>query len=122
MNKVLAYCRKQYDTIHSISEQILRNAFLRLDMNGDGTIRRAECQFALQSVAKSLTDDEVMSFFEYLDIDHSGSIDWMEFRVLFSLLEDDSAVLNLPEATQSGIRKVPPLFLFVTPIYQPIFK
>lgn len=104
--KVIAYCSKQYDTIHAVSEEMLRSAFQRLDLNGDGSISRAECQYALESVAKSLTEKEVQSFFDFLDIDNSGSIDWMEFKVLFALLQDEAALLNLPETTQSGMRKV----------------
>lgn len=55
----------------------LRNAFVRLDSNGDGTITLAELEQGLRSI-ENLNGD-IESILKGMDVDKSGSIDYSEF-------------------------------------------
>ena len=81
-------------------------AFHRLDLSGDGYVSREECAFAVGNLAKNITEEEIKLFFEYVDVDNSGSLDWMEFKVLFDILSNSEEMASLPAATQRALRKV----------------
>jgi Ca2+-binding EF-hand superfamily protein len=106
MEKVLAYLREKYESVHLLSRDKLRSAFERLDVSGDGYVTKEECMYVLNVQVKTLTSEEVDALFNYLDVDKSGALDIMEFAAIFDLIMDAETLMALPYNLQRAIRKV----------------
>ncbi|XP_027038685.1 lysophosphatidylcholine acyltransferase 2-like [Pocillopora damicornis] len=74
------------------SEEAMKLAFQVFDMNGDGRVDEAELRHILQSAYPSITDLNINCLFNQVDVNHSGSVTFEEFRD-FTLLHPEYAFL-----------------------------
>ena len=106
MDHVVKFIKDKYDDTFHISLEVIRNAFRRFDINGDGVINFNEFKYVLTSQVHDITDEECQAMFEYLDITGNSVVEWVEFKALHSLLADDDAMLALPTTLRWALRKV----------------
>jgi calmodulin len=69
---------------------IVRAAFDRFDLNGDGVIDAHEIKIVMAELGTPITDHEVREMIESADIDGDGRIDFQEFLTMAAGLLDQS--------------------------------
>lgn len=57
----------------------LKNLFLTIDKDGDGSISRSELEFALSKLNKTIRVEHLDNLWKVLDMNHNGKIDYTEF-------------------------------------------
>jgi serine/threonine protein kinase len=77
-----AAIREKYG--NELSEKLLHEIFLSIDVNGDGTISLAELELALKDI---LGEDNVKDVLISIDADGNGSVDYQEF---VAVMKNDS--------------------------------
>eukprot|EP01007_Sphenomonas_quadrangularis_P001250 NODE_216_length_1801_cov_147.860731_g165_i0.p1 GENE.NODE_216_length_1801_cov_147.860731_g165_i0~~NODE_216_length_1801_cov_147.860731_g165_i0.p1 ORF type:complete len:509 (-),score=189.46 NODE_216_length_1801_cov_147.860731_g165_i0:275-1780(-) len=60
-------------------EELLRGFFQRYDINGDGTIDRVEMKGVLDALKVKVSDQQLISMMEQMDINRDGRVDFEEF-------------------------------------------
>ena len=71
-----------------------REAFLKFDKDGSGTIDSSELKATLQSLGQSPTDEELFDMIAQVDEDASGEIEFSEFLQVISLQKEAAAKLG----------------------------
>ena len=83
-----------------------------MDQNGDGALNHYEFKHILSSSSNDrgrileLTEEEISSLIQYLDLDNDGTIIWLEFKQLFDIMMNDELMTSLGITLQRAIRKV----------------
>jgi len=75
----------------------LRDAFMAMDRNGEGTLTREEVATGFASVGLSMSDERFDEIFQALDADGSGKIDyteWLAATVQPSRMASEQALTN----------------------------
>lgn len=62
------------------STKIISQAFSNIDINGDGLISKTEFLEMMPIINSSLEKEDLLYFYERLDLNNSGSISLDEFR------------------------------------------
>lgn len=65
------------------TENELKEAFERIDVDGSGYIDLAEIRVLLRRMDESLTDNDIAQILNSLDLDGAGKIHWSEFKRIF---------------------------------------
>ena len=78
----------------------IKNTFLQLDMNSDGTITRAELASSLCKQFKDCTKEDVETYMRVLDVDRDGKINFIEFVTMTALFKYDKGTRLEEEAKE----------------------
>jgi|UniRef100_A0A7S4GHN0 Ca2+-binding EF-hand superfamily protein len=65
-------------------EAEVQAAFNIFDINGDGKISHQELKMVLDQIDTKLSHEELMKMVRELDTDHSGNIDYNEFKIMMN--------------------------------------
>jgi hypothetical protein len=83
------------DLVSAFSASALReleDKFQEFDTSGDGTISFEEFYKALQNIGEALTEEEAREIMATIDLDHNGTINFIEFvRFVHTLRTKDQS-------------------------------
>ena len=102
----MKYLQSLYIRFTSVSIEVLKAHFDKLDINGDGTLDKYEFNHLATTSTSALLEDELEALGDYLDTDKNGIISWMEFQQLESLMNASGSMVRLDPLVYSAVRKV----------------
>ncbi|CAO3649857.1 unnamed protein product [Cunninghamella echinulata] len=97
VNELLAQCDtsqdglvdfEEFKTYVHEKEKELWQLFQRMDTRGDGSLLPSDLASALQSSGITVTQEELMEFVQWMDLDGNGVIDFYEFKNFLLLLPE----------------------------------
>jgi calmodulin len=106
MMHVVPYLREGYKAACELSLQKLRLIFDKMDVNGDGVLQPYEIKHLLKLTSEQISQSEIDSVVQFLDIDDDGDISWNEFSYINSIVKNDEEMEDLPLDLRSALRKV----------------
>ncbi|KAI8081687.1 mitochondrial carrier domain-containing protein [Halteromyces radiatus] len=99
VNELLAQCDTSQDGVVDYDEfktyvhekeEELWQLFQRMDTRGDGSLLPSDLAMALQEAGITITQEELMNFMQWMDLDGNGVIDFYEFKNFLLLLPETS--------------------------------
>ncbi|KAI8068264.1 mitochondrial carrier domain-containing protein [Gongronella butleri] len=123
VNELLAQCDTSKDGLVDFDEftayvhdkeKELWDLFQRLDTRGDGSLLPEDLACALQDAGITISQDELMEFVEWMDLDGNGVIDFYEFKN-FLLLLPETNVSEIYQYYETSTQLTPDAEVIIPP-------
>lgn len=106
MTVMIPYLRSKYDSAGQLSISKLKYIFDKFDASGDDILQPYELKHCLKLLSKHVSQEEVDALIVYLDVDEDGDISWTEFKRVFEVVNDLTAMNKLELTVRTALRKI----------------